>query len=383
MCIGARSGRLGLLGAAARLVATWPFALVGLGATSHTCDTLYAIAPARLLCVALLRFPLIGGTRIMKCQYHFRIKGILKLGSVFPITFRDFVFTFHQNAHGLLDEIWVAVQVADRAEWPSFLPTPSGPIKGNLRITHPSYDSIVDIMRFLEGALSFFGMESIDVEDPSIEWLPEDPEEDRALSLHSFTSSRAEIDPNTLPETRLGLLAQVLYSHEDAWSLEPQLNFFRRGFVAIRDERFIEAIWNFYFYLESTFGNGQTKNKAVKRQFQSNQRIVQAVAAARDKFDLSKHPRRQAIYIRFDQAYRGKTEHQIIETIVDLRGYLHHHTAKRKGEWHPADKWQFAADAFILQSITHQLAYADLSIHVFSDKNKERFLTVAHEYTGI
>jgi hypothetical protein len=36
--------RLGLRGAAARRSATWPFALVGLRATSHTCDSLCAIA---------------------------------------------------------------------------------------------------------------------------------------------------------------------------------------------------------------------------------------------------------------------------------------------------------------------------------------------------
>jgi hypothetical protein len=41
MYIGAPAGRLGLRGAAARRSATWPFALVGLRATSHTCDTLY------------------------------------------------------------------------------------------------------------------------------------------------------------------------------------------------------------------------------------------------------------------------------------------------------------------------------------------------------
>ena len=44
MCIGAPAGRLGLRGAAARRSATWPLALVGLGATSHTCDTLCEIS---------------------------------------------------------------------------------------------------------------------------------------------------------------------------------------------------------------------------------------------------------------------------------------------------------------------------------------------------
>ena len=41
MYIGTPSGCLGLRGAAARRSATWPFALVGLRATSHTCDSLY------------------------------------------------------------------------------------------------------------------------------------------------------------------------------------------------------------------------------------------------------------------------------------------------------------------------------------------------------
>ncbi len=49
MYIAAPLGRLGLRGAAARRSATWPLALVGLGATSHTCDSLCAIAQIILL----------------------------------------------------------------------------------------------------------------------------------------------------------------------------------------------------------------------------------------------------------------------------------------------------------------------------------------------
>ena len=47
MYIAAPAGRLGLRGAAARRSATWPFALVGLRATSHTCDSLCVIAPIK------------------------------------------------------------------------------------------------------------------------------------------------------------------------------------------------------------------------------------------------------------------------------------------------------------------------------------------------
>jgi hypothetical protein len=44
MYIAAPLGRLGLRGAAARRSATWPLGPFGLGATSHTCDSLCVIA---------------------------------------------------------------------------------------------------------------------------------------------------------------------------------------------------------------------------------------------------------------------------------------------------------------------------------------------------
>ncbi len=57
MYIAAPLGRLGLRGATARRSATWPFALVGLRATSHTCDSLCDIALFDLCCTIEFRFP--------------------------------------------------------------------------------------------------------------------------------------------------------------------------------------------------------------------------------------------------------------------------------------------------------------------------------------
>ncbi len=65
MYIGAPSGRLGLRGAAARRSATWPLALVGLGATSHTCDSLCAIA---LMCICA--YDIHANMPLMNIKYH-------------------------------------------------------------------------------------------------------------------------------------------------------------------------------------------------------------------------------------------------------------------------------------------------------------------------
>lgn len=309
----------------------------------------------------------------MRCRYRFSVKGHIRILKKFPIKFDDYEFDFRTTDKETIDSVWVTFPCNNEADWPK-LTTLNGPIKANIRITQPRYENVVQMVRFLEGMLSFYGMESVAVDDPMTEWLPENEMEKSAIGVYSFSSSREDLDPRKLPELKLGLLAQSLYAYHDAWHLEPLLNFFRRGFIAIRDERFIEAIYNFYFYLESAYGNGHTRNYKIKREFEQCAELVSAIENARDKFDVSKHHHKKLIYHRFDMSYRGKNAREIIGTIVELRGFLHHHNRQRADIWHPEDKWTYSADAFFLWDVVHSLAFCEVNKYVFSDKVKAMFI---------
>jgi hypothetical protein len=318
----------------------------------------------------------------MKCRYRYKAKTLVRLGESFPLEFMDLLFEFQKNSTGLVDEIWVTVHVPDKSMWPSVVFHPDRQIKTEFRMTRPENETVVHILRFLEGGLSFYGLESIDFDDPKKEWLPETDEEKIELTVHSYSSSTERIDISSVPVAKFGLIAQTLYAYADAWDLEPQFNFFRRGVIAIRDERFIDAIYNFYFYLESTFGNGQTRNERIKAEFAKNQDLMTMVGVARDRFDVSRHVYRNLMNARFDGVYRSKTEREIISTIVDLRGFLHHHTSKRKDIWHPSDKWTYSADAFLMQDIVHGLAHNSLTRHAYSEKNLDKFKDAIRKVMG-
>lgn len=318
----------------------------------------------------------------MKCRYRYKAKTLIRLGDSFPLEFMELLFEFRKNSTGFVDEVWVTVSVRDKSLWPSVVSHPDQPIKADFRMTRPENEKVVHILRFLEGGLSFYGLESIDFDDPKIEWLPETDEEKNQLTVYSYSSSTQRPDVASLPEAKFGLIAQTLYAYEDAWGFEPQFNFFRRGVIAVRDERFIEAIYNFYFYLESTFGNGQTRNERIKAEFAKNHDLIRAVRVARDRFDVSRHLYRNLINARFDSTYRSKSETEIISTIVDLRGFLHHHTSKRRDIWHPSDKWTYSADAFLMQDIVHPLAHGSLTRHAYSEKNLDKFKAAIRKAMG-
>ncbi len=309
----------------------------------------------------------------MRCRYKFDVTGSIRILRALPIRFRSFTFEYITSDNTLLKQIWVTFREEDQANWPTVIPKESGPIKAHFRITQPRYDEISNIIMFVEGMLSFFGLDSVNIEESEIEWLPESEQEKSALGVYSFRMSKQSIETNELPEMKLQLLAQSLYAYEDAWHLEPQLNFVRRGMVSIRKEQFIDAIYNFYFYLESRFGNGYTSNKKVEEEFCKNNELRDAILKSRDEFNLTHHQNRRQIYLRFDKYYKGKAAEEIINTLIDLRGFLHHHNQKRKDIWHPSDKWTYCGDAFFLQAVVHKLAFSEALKYIFSEKNEKHF----------
>ena len=42
---------------------------------------------------------------------------------------------------------------------------------------------------------------------------------------------------------------------------------------------------------------------------------------------------------------------EILKKIVELRGFLHHHTLKRKDIWHPEDHNKYETDAHFFQAV--------------------------------
>ncbi|MBD3229639.1 MAG: hypothetical protein GF329_15770 [Candidatus Lokiarchaeota archaeon] len=307
----------------------------------------------------------------MKCRYRFPVRSQTKVLIKHPIKLNDFIFEFQTSKDNIINELWVTFP-CDKKHWPSIVSMKNKDIKAHICIHEPRYGELTNIIRFIESMLSFYGFQSVDLSNRLIEWIPENDSEKKSLKLDSF-KSEPYFNINNLPIINFSLIVQSLYSYPEAYHIEPSLAFFRRGLYSIKYDRFIEAIYNFYFYLESVYGNGQTKNYKLKKEFAKHNDLVRAIENARDNFDLSKHPLSKIIHSRFDSIYRGKNANDIIDNIVDLRGFLHHHSNKRPGIWHPEDKLNFCCDAFFLMDVVHPLAYKKVNKFVFSEETKKLF----------
>jgi len=208
---------------------------------------------------------------------------------------------------------------------PSIIQTPGSRSKATINVPSPSYLFIKREVRAIEGTLSLFGIDAIDLNSPLKKWLPENEEDKEKLQLFNFNSDRGEVDVSKLPSISFDIIARAVISADDIADIEPQLAFCRKGIIDRNEERYIEAIYDFYFFLESLFAQGKTKNHRVKQAFKQSKELRECIEEVLKEPHVIISPRREELHL-FMKKYGGMSVDDIIEHIVDLRGFHHHHT---------------------------------------------------------
>ena len=302
----------------------------------------------------------------MKCKYRFAVDGKLRPSVNVPVPSRGWLFEI-ETSEGLATYFTVTVPLNNREYWPKILQDPAPGIKAQFEVKTPDLPFIQRELRALQGVLSLFGLRSIDLENPEIEWLPESEEEKEDLHLFSHKRSSEPIPDNTIQPLSFDLLARAIIASDALTDVETPLNFFRRGMIDVYDRNYIEAIYDFYFILETMFGEGKHKKAAVLRAFRNSDQLRSCVQQAIDDPGLMIGSD-QHIQEVFQKTYGSMDVEQVLEKVVELRGYLHHHTQKRRKTWHPDDQHRFECDALFLQTITYNVAFAIAEPYLWDEK---------------
>jgi hypothetical protein len=181
----------------------------------------------------------------MKCSYRFRDHGRIRPSVNAPVPCRGWTFEL-QTSNGLVTHVVVVVPLPRRDDWPLIRRDPAPGVKAEILPKTPHLPSIQRELRALQGLLSLFGLHSIELDSPEIEWLPESDEERADLHLFSFKFSAAEPVPdNEISPLSFDLLARSIIASDAATDIEVPLNFFRRGMLDAYDRNYIEAIHDF------------------------------------------------------------------------------------------------------------------------------------------
>jgi len=231
-------------------------------------------------------------------------------------------------------------------------------------------------IRGLEGILSLFGVTAIDAENWEIIFTPESEDEEKRLQITSFrqrTSKRAPVTSFTLdPDTLTKAVAASLYVE-----LEPlnfPLSFYRKARRSMIEGHFIGAYYDFYFVLETLYGNGKTKNHAVKAEFKKSSLLRRA---AQDCLDFTEtnfaDVKTRTEFVKKFQSFDADS---LMDYLVEKRGFLHHHTARNRNIWHPAYETEFETDALMIQGIALQVLVEEVYTLFESDRVKADLVDV-------
>lgn len=291
----------------------------------------------------------------MKCRYSFPVKGQIRPSINAPVPSRGWLYQF-KTEDGIIVGIDVIVPVPNRKDWPKIQENPSLGISAQIDIKTPHLPWIQRELRALQGLLAFFGLHNIELERPMVEWLPESEEERKLLHIYKYQEELKGLTNDEIMPLSFDVIARAVIASDAATDIEVPLNFFRRGMLDVYTGNYIEAIYDFYFVLENQFGNGKFKTAAVSDEFLKSEQLISCVQ--RSLSDPGKVITNQvSINEQFRKVYGKANVEESIRNFVKLRGYLHHHTSKRRDIWNPEDQGRYEMEALFLQSVTYNVGF--------------------------
>ncbi|MEA5581528.1 hypothetical protein VB620_09265 [Nodularia harveyana UHCC-0300] len=308
----------------------------------------------------------------MKVKYKFRVTGKLKPSAVYPIRIRGNTYELETNENGIVTYIVVSQKIDSPNLYPQVTQNPVPGVKLSLQISSLPLSLIQKELKVIEGLLSIYGLESIELTYPKTQWIAETEEDHQHLKIFKFKESISKIDDAQIPHIPFDLIARSFIGAVNGFDIEIPLSFFRKGRIDFCEHRYIEAIYDFYFLIETLYADGKYDTSGVLKKFESSNDLIEAIQKVIDNPEQMFITEKQQV-LEFNKNYQGKSMREILKRIVELRGFLHHHTLKRKDIWHPEDHNRYETDAYFLQAVAFNIVIDLSHCCVFSQEVVEEY----------
>lgn len=228
----------------------------------------------------------------------------------------------------------------------------------------PIWPDVERLLMVVEGVMAIYGLERFVLEEVETEWIPDSEAEKKALELYSFRRSVTKADAAT--PVMYDMFLRALLIAPQAAGYEVALNFMRRGREDLYERRYVDAVYDFYLALETTFANGAfKKNEVVRRMLADPELVSNIEAATRELAEDSEFVRLCTRSTTF--VYLGASPEAIVKHLVEVRGLLHHHTSGRTNSWHPSRQDEFRMDAVFLAQLCLDIFNSRVTTAMFSE----------------
>jgi hypothetical protein len=303
----------------------------------------------------------------MRYRYTFDVKSHTHLAATLYFTHRDLKFRLVEIG-GRFTKL-----IVDTGSVTIPLEVLRTPTQGFAVPRDPFLDVVIEEIRAIRAALALWGVIDIDVDQVLREFVPDTTEENVAMQVKSIKYERRDREKLPLVPTTTDLLIRCVVSREKLAPYEVPLEFHRRGVDDNFREQSVEAIFSFFFVLEYLFGKGQFRTAQLVKNFLASPKLLAGLAEARSQFLGA--VRSEDVAKRFRKKYGDPTDEEVVQTIVELRGKLHHQSIKRIN-WHPALQKEFEMDAHFLGAVCQSVLMAVVLEVLFDENEKKQFLAV-------
>ena len=225
--------------------------------------------------------------------------------------------------------------------------------------------SVINDLQCFESTLAvYFPLWSIDWRYATMSVVFEEGDERDPTwgSLKKLRISRPQLQPERIPENVFEFASLQAFSSE---SLVIVQSFWREGRNEVRAGRFINAFFNYYFILEGLYGDGKTRNDAIKAKFKGSVELRSFIGQyLRDKHEESHIEQVGAMLLTANPNLEFRFEtiaspDVFIELLVSTRGKLHHFSNNpNRPEGSPLGHDQYEGIAIFAQYVAHKALLA-------------------------
>jgi hypothetical protein len=210
--------------------------------------------------------------------------------------------------------------------------------------------AVQDLLITVQGMLTLFGQFSIDLFTCKAEFVPESEEERSKITINDYLLKMEKPVVNDAVPLPFEDLAQIISAAPELSDYQVPLSFIRRGIEDMGQDRYVEAFYNFFFFLETMFAPGYRDPKRVSEKFLKAKEIRGTIVAARQDGESPALFKRNELKVLL-----SKTDEEMVRCLVETRGSLHHHSRHRP-KWHPEKAVEHEAEALLIQSIATTIA---------------------------
>ena len=295
----------------------------------------------------------------MRAQLTYPVEASFHLTEHWPLALHDLEVRF-DAVDGRIDAIVCIWPLGPEDRPPTIAPMEEGQRGiGKLDFHLVRREEIEHLVRTVQGLLSLHGTIDVDFERPKLEWLPETPEEEMSIAI-TVSGKPPDVDVYKPEKLSFELVGRAVLGADAASKLEVALSFLRRARRDLKERRYIEAIYNSFFFLETLFAAGYSDPKKVEKSLLASDVVRSAIAAIRSfPIDPPRGFTTRAELAVWDERVKqlARTDEEIVGELVRLRGSLHHNAPKGPAAWHPDKSLDFRVHAHTLHDIALACAH--------------------------